>query len=206
MASRALRQSLGAGAAAKRVDRSATERATRYVEKASRVRLQDVTDNPGARVKVRKRRACSLSAHQALFAFRDTLLTRSFTTKRVTRSANCSGPQSRRSAGSGATGEAADAAVLRRRPRATLRYQPWQRLFPGERAFNGDINLRREYVPLSLLELQRLVDLGWLDTRRLVDLTQLCNTQLVNVRAAWRQFGIHLTDEVRWRRRRRRRR
>ena len=75
-------------------------------------------------------------------------------------------------------------------------YQPWHRLFPGERTFNGDINLRREYVPLSLIELQRFIDLNWLKTSELVDLTQLCNTRLINVKHEWRQFGIHLTDEV----------
>lgn len=69
-------------------------------------------------------------------------------------------------------------------------------MFPGEKRFNGDINLRREYTPVSLLELQRLIDLNWLDTSKLIDITQLCTTKHVNVNPEWRQFGIHLTDEV----------
>jgi large subunit ribosomal protein L15 len=69
-------------------------------------------------------------------------------------------------------------------------------MFPGEQHFNGDINLRREYTPVSLLELQRLIDLNWLDTSKLIDITQLCGTHLVKVNPEWRQFGIDLTDEV----------
>jgi len=74
-------------------------------------------------------------------------------------------------------------------------YRPWHRMFPGERHFNGDINLRREYIPLSLLELQRMIDLGWLDTTKLIDICALCSTKLVHINPERRQFGIHLTDE-----------
>uniref|UniRef100_A0A1I7W553 39S ribosomal protein L15, mitochondrial n=1 Tax=Loa loa TaxID=7209 RepID=A0A1I7W553_LOALO len=74
-------------------------------------------------------------------------------------------------------------------------YQPWQRLFPGEEHFNGDINLRREYPPLSLVELQRLIDLGWLDTSSLIDITALCNTRRYHCKPSLRQFGIQLTDQ-----------
>uniref|UniRef100_A0A0N5AL37 Large ribosomal subunit protein uL15m n=1 Tax=Syphacia muris TaxID=451379 RepID=A0A0N5AL37_9BILA len=74
-------------------------------------------------------------------------------------------------------------------------YKPWQRIFPGEKYFNGDINLRREYQPLSLLELQRLIDLGWLSTNRLIDLTALCNTKRYSCNPSLRQFGVQLTDE-----------
>ncbi|VDM95185.1 unnamed protein product [Thelazia callipaeda] len=74
-------------------------------------------------------------------------------------------------------------------------YLPWQRLFPGEEHFNGDINLRREYPPLSLIELQRLIDLGWLDTSSLIDITALCNTQRYQCKPSLRQFGVQLTDQ-----------
>ncbi|VDK76329.1 unnamed protein product [Onchocerca ochengi] len=74
-------------------------------------------------------------------------------------------------------------------------YQPWQRLFPGEEHFNGDINLRREYPPLSLVELQRLIDLGWLDTSSLIDITALCNTRRYHCKPSLRQFGVQLTDQ-----------
>uniref|UniRef100_A0A915BY72 Large ribosomal subunit protein uL15m n=1 Tax=Parascaris univalens TaxID=6257 RepID=A0A915BY72_PARUN len=74
-------------------------------------------------------------------------------------------------------------------------FRPWQRMFPGEKYFNGDINLRREYPPLSLLELQRLIDLGWLDTSRLIDITALCNTKQYRCNPSLRQFGVQLTDQ-----------
>ena len=53
MAARSVRDTVRSAANVKRaLERSQTERATRYVEKASRVRLQDLSDNPGSRVKV----------------------------------------------------------------------------------------------------------------------------------------------------------
>jgi len=60
-------------------------------------------------------------------------------------------------------------------------------------------SLRREYIPLSLIELQRIIDLGWLDTTRLIDVCALCATRLFDekfVPSELRQFGIDLTDEV----------
>lgn len=74
-------------------------------------------------------------------------------------------------------------------------YLPWQRLFPGEESFNGDINLRREYLPLSLIELQRLIDLGWLNISSLIDISVLCNTRRFHCKPSLRQFGVQLTDE-----------
>lgn len=57
-------------------------------------------------------------------------------------------------------------------------------------------SLRREYPPISLIELQRLIDLGWLDPTRLIDITALCNTQQYHCKPSLRQFGVQLTDEV----------
>ena len=56
--------------------------------------------------------------------------------------------------------------------------------------------MKREYPKLSLLELQRLIDLGWLDTSKPIDLTSLCNTNRIKVNPHEKQYGIHLTDEV----------
>lgn len=61
---------------------------------------------------------------------------------------------------------------------------------------NFDFSLRREYIPLSLLELQRMIDLGYLDSGKLIDICALCSTNLIKVKPEIRQFGIHLTDEV----------
>ncbi|KAF7635316.1 hypothetical protein Mgra_00005284 [Meloidogyne graminicola] len=77
-------------------------------------------------------------------------------------------------------------------------YRPWHRMFPGDKNFNGDINLRREYIPLSLIELQRMIDLDWLDTTKLIDICALCATRLFEAKFVpneVRQFGIDLTDE-----------
>jgi len=56
--------------------------------------------------------------------------------------------------------------------------------------------MRRQYVPLSLLSLQRLVDLGRIDVMRPIDLTVLCNTRVPIVDPAKNHYGINLTDEV----------
>ncbi|CAD5207042.1 unnamed protein product [Bursaphelenchus okinawaensis] len=138
---------------------SQTERATKYVEQAPRIRLDDLRDNPGARVRARQLKA---QIHNQ---------------------------------GGHTVGE------LQRSAKPPLGwvwgdfYKPWQRRFPGEKSFNGDINIRREYVPLSLIELQRLLDLNWLDTSKTIDITQLCNTQRLWVDTELRQFGIDLTHE-----------
>jgi len=56
--------------------------------------------------------------------------------------------------------------------------------------------MKRQYVPLSLLSLQRLVDLGRVDVESPIDLSALCNTKVVVIDAAKNHYGINLTDEV----------
>jgi large subunit ribosomal protein L15 len=139
--------------------KSATEKALAYVEKTSRIKIQDLRDNPGARSSGRQVKA-----------------------------------QAHNQAGH-TIGELSRAA---KPPLGWIWgdfYRPWQRMFPGEKSFNGDINLRREYVPLSLLELQRMIDLNWINPNKLIDISTLCNTRLINCIPQFRQFGIHLTDE-----------
>ena len=60
-----------------------------------------------------------------------------------------------------------------------------------------DVSMRRQYVPLSLLSLQRLIDLGRIDVMRPIDLTAICNTNVVVVRPTQNHYGVNLTDEVR---------
>lgn len=137
---------------------SASERAIRYVERASRIKLQDLKDNPGARTAGRQVKASMNQAGHTI-------------------------------------GQLQHAA---KPPIGWIWgdfYRPWQRMFPGDAHFNGDINLRREYPPVSLLELQRLIDLGWLDVTRLIDITALCNTKQYRCNPALRQFGVQLTDQ-----------
>lgn len=54
----------------------------------------------------------------------------------------------------------------------------------------------RQYKPISLLQLQRLIDLGRLNPNEPIDLTTICNTKLIMMDPSKREFGIQLTDEV----------
>ncbi|GMR47496.1 hypothetical protein PMAYCL1PPCAC_17691 [Pristionchus mayeri] len=71
-------------------------------------------------------------------------------------------------------------------------YRPWHRMFPGERKFNSDIQIRRPLIPISLIEICRLVDLGYLDSSKLIDLPTLMGTRKLQLRD---EVGIMLTSE-----------
>lgn len=58
-------------------------------------------------------------------------------------------------------------------------------------------SVRRQYPPLSLLQLQRLIDLGRVNPDEPIDLTTLCNTKVIRVVPERNHYGINLTDEVR---------
>lgn len=74
-------------------------------------------------------------------------------------------------------------------------YQSWFQRWPSDWTYNKDIHLRREYPPISLLEVQRLIDLGFIDPKKPIDLTTLCNTKQYKCDPIQRQFGVQLTDE-----------
>ncbi|KAJ1361549.1 hypothetical protein KIN20_020825 [Parelaphostrongylus tenuis] len=74
-------------------------------------------------------------------------------------------------------------------------FQPWQRLFPGEKHFNADINTRREYIPLSLVELSRLIDLGWVKPSYPIDAATLFGTRKFALQSMSRHYGFDLTAE-----------
>lgn len=61
--------------------------------------------------------------------------------------------------------------------------------------YNEKHYARRQYPPLSLKQLQLMIDLGRLDTTRPIDLAALCNTKLYFVEPMDRHFGVHLTAE-----------
>ncbi|GFR95028.1 39S ribosomal protein L15, mitochondrial [Elysia marginata] len=65
---------------------------------------------------------------------------------------------------------------------------------PRERYY-AQYAVRRQYPPVSLLELQRLVDLNRLDTSKPIDITSICNTGLFNFDVSKNHFGVNLTDE-----------
>lgn len=56
-------------------------------------------------------------------------------------------------------------------------------------------SLRREYPPISLMQLQTLIDTGRLDTSKPIDLSALCNTKLFQLSPLENQYGFQLTDE-----------
>ncbi|XP_013777989.1 39S ribosomal protein L15, mitochondrial-like [Limulus polyphemus] len=56
-------------------------------------------------------------------------------------------------------------------------------------------HLRRQYPPLSLKQLQLMIDTGRLDPLQPIDLTAVCNTSLYFLDPSERHFGIQLTDE-----------
>ena len=57
-------------------------------------------------------------------------------------------------------------------------------------------SLRREYPPLSLLQLQRMIDLGRVNPEEPIDLNSICNTKLYSVNAWSKDYGVNLTEEV----------
>lgn len=57
-------------------------------------------------------------------------------------------------------------------------------------------SVRLQYPPLSLLQLQRMIDLGWIDVKQPIDLTSICNTKVFQLDVARNQCGVHLTDDV----------
>ena len=54
----------------------------------------------------------------------------------------------------------------------------------------------RQYIPVSLLQVQHLIDTGRIDPSEPIDLTTLCNSKSIVVDISKKQFGIQLTDEV----------
>ena len=56
--------------------------------------------------------------------------------------------------------------------------------------------MRRQYLPFSLLQFQRLIDIGCVDVNQPIDLTALCNTHTVRVDHLEKEYGVNFTDEV----------
>jgi large subunit ribosomal protein L15 len=56
--------------------------------------------------------------------------------------------------------------------------------------------LRRQYPPMSLQQLQMLIDTNRIDDSKPIDLTAIANTGIISVKPDWKHYGVHLTDEV----------
>jgi len=54
---------------------------------------------------------------------------------------------------------------------------------------------RRQYPPLSLFQLQLMIDTGAINPEEPIDLTSLCNTNFYHINHMFNHFGVHLTDE-----------
>ncbi|KAI3389386.1 hypothetical protein SNEBB_001016 [Seison nebaliae] len=71
---------------------------------------------------------------------------------------------------------------------------PWYIKIPREYHYK-DHHLRRHYQPLSLFQLQRLIDLNRLNINEPIDLSNLCNTKIIKVASENRYYGIELKDD-----------
>nr|CAG4652085.1 EOG090X0BG9 [Triops cancriformis] len=71
---------------------------------------------------------------------------------------------------------------------------PFYLRVPYEPYYKGH-HLRKEYPPLSLLQLQKLIDTGRLNPDEPIDLAAICNTKLFFIKPDEHQYGMQLVDE-----------
>ncbi|XP_044267380.1 39S ribosomal protein L15, mitochondrial [Tribolium madens] len=71
---------------------------------------------------------------------------------------------------------------------------PFYLRFPHEPYYQGH-HLRREYPPLSMLDLLRLIEKNRLDTSKPIDLVSILNTGIYKLLPDQKQYGVNLTDE-----------
>ncbi|XP_026727279.1 39S ribosomal protein L15, mitochondrial [Trichoplusia ni] len=71
---------------------------------------------------------------------------------------------------------------------------PFYLRIPQEHYYRGH-HLRREYPPLTLHELQRIIDKDCVDTSKPIDIASLIKSGFYNFQPDLKQFGINLTDE-----------
>ncbi|XP_067001573.1 large ribosomal subunit protein uL15m [Anabrus simplex] len=71
---------------------------------------------------------------------------------------------------------------------------PFYLRFPMQPYYKGH-HLRRQYQPLSLLQLQKMIDTNRIDPKQPIDLAALCRSGLLALHPDERHYGIQLTDE-----------
>ncbi|CAF0777499.1 unnamed protein product [Didymodactylos carnosus] len=71
---------------------------------------------------------------------------------------------------------------------------PWILQIPKEPYYEG-VEEARQYLPMSLRTLQRLIDLRRINPLKPIDLPVLCNTKLFAIDPEQRQFGLQLVDD-----------
>lgn len=72
---------------------------------------------------------------------------------------------------------------------------PIQRKTSLERSYNYGLRYQRQFPPLSLAQLQLMVDTDRLDTSKPVDLAALCGTKVAFIDPSKNHFGFNLTSE-----------
>ncbi|KAG8190871.1 hypothetical protein JTE90_010296 [Oedothorax gibbosus] len=73
-------------------------------------------------------------------------------------------------------------------------YKPFYLKMPSE-FYYSKLSQKRQYPPLSLRDLQLMIDLGRIDASEPIDLTTICNTKAYKMNPIEKHFGVHLTDE-----------
>jgi len=71
---------------------------------------------------------------------------------------------------------------------------PFYLKFSVENYYKGH-HLRRQYPPISLSQVQLLIDTGRIDSSQPIDLSTICNTKIYSYNPLEKHFGFHLTDE-----------
>ncbi|XP_023310336.1 39S ribosomal protein L15, mitochondrial isoform X2 [Anoplophora glabripennis] len=71
---------------------------------------------------------------------------------------------------------------------------PFYLRFPWEPYYRGH-HVKRQYPPLSLLDLQKMVDTNRIDTNKPIDLVAILNSGLYRMFPDQNHFGVNLTDE-----------
>lgn len=71
---------------------------------------------------------------------------------------------------------------------------PFYLRFPYEPYYKGH-HMRKQYPPLSLLQLQKMIDTNRLDITTPIDLAAICKTGLYTFQPDEKCYGVNLTDE-----------
>nr|CAG4649600.1 EOG090X0BG9 [Scapholeberis mucronata] len=71
---------------------------------------------------------------------------------------------------------------------------PFYLRVPKEPYYRGH-HLKREYPPITLLQLQTMIDTGRVDISKPLDLAALCNSKIFHMNPQENHFGFQLTDE-----------
>ncbi|KAK3932582.1 39S ribosomal protein L15, mitochondrial [Frankliniella fusca] len=72
--------------------------------------------------------------------------------------------------------------------------RPYYLSFTHEPYYLGH-HLKRQYPPLSLGQLQLMIDTDRINAEKPIDLVQICNTGLYKINPQCKHYGVHLTDE-----------